>query len=126
MKQATIRLAPAIASVALAVLSLVFIRVESYIRTKVNNEKAQAVMLDINDMIGTVVADVGATSVAKIRKAADDGQITLAEAKTVKDEAILRIKSLIPPQSTKIAAKVIADLDVYINSKIEEEVAASK
>lgn len=126
MEQFIADLAPAIASVALAVLSLVFIRVESYIRTKVNNEKAQATMLSINDMVKTVVADVGATSVKRVRAAADDGVITANEAQALKSEAILRIKALIPPQSTKIAAKVISDLDVYINSKIEEEVAASK
>ncbi len=126
MEQFIADLAPAIASLALAVLGLVFIRVESYIRTKVNNEKAQAAMLSINDMVKTVVADVGATSVKKVRAAAADGVITANEAQALKSEAILRIKTLIPAQSTKIAAKVIADLDVYINSKIEEEVAAGK
>ena len=126
MEQFIADLAPALASLALAVLSLVFIRVESYIRTKVNNDKAQAAMLSINDMVKTVVADVGATSVKKVREAAADGVITMDEAKALKSEAVTRIKTLIPAQSTKIAAKVIADLDVYINSKIEEEVAASK
>jgi hypothetical protein len=72
------------------------------------------------------VADVGSTTAARLKAAAEDGKITTDEAKQIKDEAYTRIRTLIPAESSKVATKVIADLDVYINSKIEEEVAAGK
>lgn len=126
MDQLIAQFTPVITSIVVALVGLVLVRLEKFIREKVKNDRAETTFIAINDMVRTVVADIGATVVAEMKEKAQDGKLTMVEAVDVKNQAVEKLRFLIPKEASKVIEQIVGDLDVYVSSKIEEEVEAFK
>ena len=115
-------LAPILVTVVTALVSWGLAEASRYIRARTNNENALMAMEDISALTRTVVSEVGQT----FKVAAEDGKITAAEGQHMKNIALDRIRNQIPPLVVKHAEKAVNDLEAFIESRIEREVAKSK
>jgi hypothetical protein len=93
-----------------------------WVRSRTNNELAFAALDDIEDLVRTVVSDVGQT----FELAAADGKITPEEGAEMKAMAHATITSQIPPMVKRNALRLVNDLDEFVNSRIEREVVMAK
>ena len=77
-------------------------------------------------MVGTVVAGLSQTAVEAMKAAAADGKLTGEDKIYLKTTALEQAKDLLSDSVVKAASVTVANLESYINQKIEERVLAQK
>jgi hypothetical protein len=93
-----------------------------YVRTKTKNEQALGAMDAFSEIVKTTVFDLAQTATGSLK----DGRFTPAEGAKIKQEAVDKIKSQITPALEKQLSSAVADLEKFLNSKVEAEVLNSK
>lgn len=97
-----------------------------FIKKKVDNEKAQHLLLELNNAVGTAVASTAQVYVKEIRKAAADGKLTDEEKKNARRAAIREAKRLLGEKLCKELRKRCGSADAALETYVEAEVAARK
>ena len=115
-------LAPVLISVIGILMSWGLAELSTYVRNKTKNENAHKAIEGISALIRTTVSEVGQT----FEKHSADGKITREEAKLMKTQAILSVKSQIPPLVEKHALLAVNSLEKFIAARIEREVVKLK
>jgi len=77
----------------------------------------------IGEAANATVAELNATLKKELQAS---GGLTKENAERIKAEAVTRTKAMLSTQATKVASKVIVDLDGYIAGKVEEGVTRAK
>lgn len=96
------------------------------LRTKVKIEAGKSALDQIDQIVGTVVADLAQTSAKALRKASTDGHLSKTDKNQLKIKAYNNARFLISQEIKKAAIKSITCLDIYVNKKIQERVLALK
>jgi hypothetical protein len=118
--QVTAALIPLVAAVA----SWALYAVANWLRTKARTEYERGVIARLTDAVETVVRETQQTTVADIKAAAEDGTITEAEAREIRDSAIARTKAYLGKTGVADLKKVFDSdaIEGVIKSKIEAQV----
>lgn len=99
-----------------------------WLRSKIKNESVNQELARLDKVIAAVVAELEQTGKQEFAKAKADGQVTTEElagmGKSLKDQALSKIKSIVGEESPKILSAALSGFKVedYISAKIEEEV----
>jgi hypothetical protein len=93
-----------------------------WLKTKTNNEAVLFALNNLDSVTQAVVAKINQS----VKEAGDDGKITPEEALRIKDIALNEIKAQIPTSQKAILDKAIADLDKFVDAKVEETVSYLK
>ena len=109
---------PVIVATLATLISVGLIRLNKWLKMKTNSEAVAAA----GEIVAATVNNLTATTVKNLKAASADGKLTMSEAYRVKDDAVARVKSQLPPAVAKAAALAIGDLDAYINGKVEQVV----
>ena len=119
---------PYILTILAAAMSWASVMVVQFIRTKVKNEQAAAILGRLNTETCTAAQEVWQTYVAAIKEASEDGKLTPEERRQALDEAVKKAKSYLGPKGLETLEKVIGpeDLTAYIVSRIESAIAKGK
>lgn len=115
-------LAPIIVSVVGIFISWGLAELSKFIRTKTRNENTLNALDDICALTRATVSEVGQT----FNKASADGKITFAEAKSMKIQAVRKVKEQIPPLVEKHALLAVNNLEKFITTRIEREIVKAK
>ena len=97
-----------------------------FIKTKVESDKTERILLSLNDAVGTAVAATAQTYISEIKKAKADGKLTDEEKRNARHIAIQDAKRLLGKKVLGELRKMFGDEDIVISSKIEAEVADRK
>lgn len=101
-----------------------------WLRVKTADLKWQAVLDQLEDAVDTAVAAVQQTVVDALRKAAEDGTLTDAEAKTAFAQALAQVKAIIGEKGLAALRSGMDagkdELESYLRAKIEAAVATQK
>jgi len=98
--------------------TIAFKRFSSWMATREMGEKTKTAILQISEAAAAAVADLEVT----MRPYMSDG-LTKAEQEEIKAAALNRIKTQAPVALKSLTAAGMADLDVFVNGKIERAVA---
>lgn len=96
------------------------------LKQKVNVEAGKSALDQIDNIVGTVVADLSQTTARDMKAAAKDGHLSKAEKDDLKRMALRETKILVSREVEKAAGKAVHSIDAYVTRKIEERVLASK
>ena len=116
------QIAPVALTLVTALGSLGMVYLNRWLKVKAGGESVSAV----NEVVGAVVNELGATLAKDIRAAAADGKLTRQEAQDIKALAVTRVKAQLPNTVARAASKAVGDLSDYIAGKIEEKVREAK
>lgn len=94
-------------------------RWDHWVRTKVKNEKLQALLLRVDDAASTAVLSVGQTYADALTRAAADGKITKGEADEAKRRAVAEAKRQLGPEGWEQWCKLMGN-----ESKAEDGLSA--
>jgi len=94
-----------------------------YIRKKGGSEKMTSVVWQVQEIVGTAIAEAEAVVV---REAKVGGVWDIDRQKQVKDEVVGKIKANLTADTSKFIIKNFGDLDWYIRGRIEAEIAEAK
>ena len=108
-------LLPILATIATALIPILMREAISYIKAKTNNEKVNAALDQLNDIVYTTVLELEQT----VRKDLSDGKLTEEEKTEIKQLAISKIKGQLSGFATTQLQVVVQSLEDYISSKIE-------
>lgn len=86
-------------------------------KTKVKNEKAQAVLGQVADMI---VAAVETTTNTYVKQLKADNLFSADAQKEAFDKTFEAVKKQLTEESTKIIAETYGDVETYLTNKIEQ------
>jgi len=92
------------------------------LKKKVKLEAGKAALDQVDQIVGTVVGNLGQTAVKKMKEAATDGHLTRQEKGNLKSTAIAEVERLVSREVSKAASKAVDDLGDYVGKKIEERV----
>ena len=115
-------LAPIAVTLIGALVSWGLAEASRWIKSRTRNENALAALEDVSALVRTTVSEVGQT----FQVAAADGKFTADEGKQMKSLAIEKVKAQIPPMVGKHALFAVNNLNDFIASRIEREVAKKK
>jgi divalent metal cation (Fe/Co/Zn/Cd) transporter len=113
---------PVIVAALATLVSVGLVRLNRWLKMKTGSEAVAAA----GEIVAATVNGLTATTVKNLKAAAADGKLTINEAHMVKDQALARVKSQLPPAVAKAASMVIGDLDILVNGKIEQAVGEQK
>ena len=116
------QIAPVALTLVTGLGSLGMVYLNRWLKVKAGGESVSAV----NEVVGAVVNELGATLAKDIRAAAADGKLTRQEAQDIKALAVTRVKAQLPNTVARAAGKAVGDLSDYIAGKIEEKVREAK
>ena len=115
-----------VSPVLVAALTWAAAKLASFIRSKVDNEYLRGVLVRVDDAVVTAVKDLQQTVVAEIKAASDDGKISEAEKRRIKDAAVANVKSYLGAKGIRVLAEVLGlsggALDSFLGSKVEAAV----
>ena len=113
---------PVIVATLATLVSVGMVRLNRWLKMKTGSEAVAAA----GEIVAATVNELAATTVKDLKAAAADGKLTMDEAHTIKNQAVFRAKSQLPPAVAKAAVLAIGDLDAFICGKIEQTVAEAK
>ena len=116
------QIVPIIATVLATFVSVGLVHLNRWLKMKTGSEAIAAA----GKIVETTVNELAATTVKDLKTAAIDGKLTLEEAHKVKDIALGRIKTQLPPAVAKAAGLAIGDLNTFISGTIEQKVIEAK
>ena len=116
------QIVPAIAVVLASLVSVGMVQLIKWLKLKTGSEAIAAA----GEVVSIVVNEMTVETVKRLKESSEDGKLTLQEAHRVKDQAMNRIKSQLPPAVAKAAAMAIGDLNVLIAGKIEQKIIENK
>lgn len=116
------QIVPAVVVVFATLISVGMVHLNKWLKLKTGSEAIVAA----GEVVAATVNELTATAVTALKAASKDGKLTLREGEAIKNEAVTRIKTQMPPAIAKAACMAIGDLDVYLKGKIEQEVSKSK
>jgi len=119
-------LAPVIVTVVGGLVSWGIAEGTRYLRAKTRNEVLGAALAQVGNITQSVVSDLEETMKKGMAARTQDGKLTMAEAKALKEAALSRINNQLPAKLEKAARAGVNDLDQYIQGRIEEAVSAKK
>lgn len=105
-----------------ALISLAVNRLAVYIKTKTANKTIEFAMERLSHTTDTVVAATTQTVVADVKKASEDGKLSLDDAKKIKSDAVDEILRLLNKDIVDIIKGHVGDFDGFIHNKIEQAV----
>jgi hypothetical protein len=94
-----------------------------WIHNRTKNERAQAAVTAIGDVTTATVARLNQQVVNALK---NDAKFDEAEKAQIKQTALKSINEQLRPEVMKAAGGFLADLDAYVDSKLEEAVGAPK
>ena len=86
-------------------------------KTKIKNEKAQATLAQVTDMI---VAAVETTTSTYVKQLKADNLFDVAAQKEAFNKTFETVKKQLTEDSTKIITEIYGDVETYITNKIEQ------
>ncbi len=98
----------------------------SILKSKTKADIAKTSLDQVDQVVGTVVGGLAQTMAGPMKDAAADGKLSDQEKKVLKATAEANTKALLTDAVITAAQNSLADLDAYINQKIEEQVLAQK
>ena len=115
-------LTPVIVTVITGLVSWGLAELAAFVRVKTKNENALAAVDSISKAVKNVVSEVG----QEVKAAAVDGKFTPEERAAMKLLAIEKVNAQVSHVVQKNATRFVGDLDAFIASRIEREVAKAK
>lgn len=115
-------LLPIIGTVISGLASWGLIELNKYVRTRTKNESINDALSHVTHTVETTVKDLEQTMVKELKAASADGKLTRQDALSLKDVAVMRIKSQVPDAIQKAAALGVKSLGDLIEAKIEKTV----
>jgi len=94
-----------------------------YMRAKTKDRNINTVMTTVHSVISDVVTDMQHTQVQSLK---DIGEFTPVIGANIKNTAISSVLGMLAPSLTKMANKYIGNLEAYVSSAIEVELANVK
>lgn len=88
-------------------------------KNKIKNEKAQAVLGQVTDMLTAAVAATSSTYVKELKK---NGSFDADAQKAAFDKTFDVVKKQLTAESTAILTELYGDVDTYLTNKIEQTV----
>ncbi len=116
------QIVPIVATVLATFISVGMVHLNRWLKMKTGSEAVAAA----GKIVEATVNELAATTVKDMKTAAVDGKLTLNDARTVKNIALGRIKSQLPPAVAKAAGLAIGDLNTFISGTIEQKVIEAK
>lgn len=116
-------LTPLLATLLVTLVSWGVYEFKKFVKAKTDNELLLGTVDAIGEAANATVAELNATLKKELEA---EGPLDAEKAMRIKDEAVARTKAMLSTQATKVASKVIVDLDGYIAGKIEGEVIRAK
>ena len=137
MEQAITNLLTNILQLIVGILSAMIVvatnRLINYLETKTknikeNNTKQLAIQAlnDLNEIIRVNVVSAQATLVQAVKEANEDGKLTKEDGYKIKEAVCIKIKSQLSDSNKKYITKEIKNLDNYISSMVEYQLAQLK
>jgi hypothetical protein len=117
---------PIIASVVSAVLIWVLGELARQVRARTNNDLAVSAIERLTHTAATTVMEIEQVVVPKLKAAARDGKLSEHERKLLMDLAMKKVKERLQPSVKKQAGRAIADMDGFLQAKIEQLVYSMK
>ena len=116
-------LTPLLATLLVTLVSWGVYELKKFVKAKTDNELLLGTVDAIGEAANATVAELNATLKKELEEA---GPLTKESAAEIKDVAVRQVKAMLGTQATKVASKVIVDLDAYIGGKVEESVTGAK
>lgn len=116
------QLLPVIISVLGGLASIAVVRFNKWLKAQT---ASQAIGV-VGELTGSVVNELNAVTVSRLKEAASDGKLTKEEIQDVRNSALTKVINRIPADVAKIAAGGVGDLKAYILGKVEEKVREAK
>ncbi len=103
-------------------------QLRTWLRAKVESERARLVLLRVADAVETAVLEIEQTTVEAVRHAAEDGKITAEEAKNIKADAIMSAHFHLGRRGAEELRRLRGDGEVnaVLGKRIEAELARIK
>lgn len=119
-------LAPIAVSVASAVIIWALGEGARWVRTKTKNEQVASAIDRLSYTAATTVAELEQALVPALKKRAADGKLSAKDRRQLQALAVSKIKARLAPAVQQQAGQAIADLDGWLQAKIEQAVLAMK
>jgi len=119
-------LAPIAVSVASALIIWLLGEAGRWVRTKTQNEKVINAMDRLTCTAATTVAELEQALVPALKARTEDGKLTARERGQLQRLALEKIKTRLTPAIQQQAGLAIADLDSFLQAKIEQAVLQMK
>lgn len=115
-------LIPAAVTALTLLISLGLHKLRKFVESQTNNQVTMFAFGRLEDICRTTVDELNQS----VKVVAEDGRITPEEAKMLKEMAMKRVLSQIPPDLAAVLDKSLGDLRSWVNSKIEQAVYDAK
>jgi hypothetical protein len=116
-------LTPLLATLLVTLVSWGVFELKKFVKAKTDNQLMWNAADAIGEAANATVAELNATLKKELEK---DGGLSKENAAEIKAVAVRQVKAMLSTQATKVASKVIVDLDGYIAGKVEEGVTGAK
>ncbi len=120
-----------IATVALAILTLLAARAKRFLDRKIDRDDRQDILFQVGEAVFAAVKQIGQVYVNDLKLAATDGKLTEAERREARKAALQTARSQLGPKLLAQLAELFAlstptEIDNFLFAKIEAAVAISK
>ena len=117
---------PVIGSLVTGLVTWIGVEARKYIKAKAENALVENALTRISHTVETVVSDLSMTLAAEMKAQADDGRLTMDNAKFLKCTAVERIRNQLPATVMKDASLGVNSIESFMSSKIEQSLAKAK
>lgn len=122
LNDVVVSITPMVVAVVGAILSMAIKKFSTYITTMTDNKKVEFAIERLTFTTNTVVTALSQTVVDGVKKASEDGKLSLNDAKEIKSNAINEVLNIMNKDMIDIIKGHVGDFDKFIDDKVEQSV----